>query len=129
MYCMYAHVCCMYDMYWPRQARMPAQRPQKTPRWGAFRGPHSGHPWAGGRPLFSAIGHPTPDQFWRTCARSTRGGVQSAPPAQPIDIPHAFCTRRARPEGPSPSEMTWIGGSAQVNRVQPPVQHKNHSRH
>ncbi len=34
MYCMYEHVCCMNGMYWPRQARMPAQRPQKTPRWG-----------------------------------------------------------------------------------------------
>ena len=29
-----------------------------APRW-----PHSGHPWAAGRPLFPAIGDPPPDPF------------------------------------------------------------------
>ena len=142
MYCMYAHVCCMYGMYWPRQAlnayvcvlyvscmylfqsicaciacivcmRMYAvcivcfcpdkhgcqhNFPKRPPAGPAPRGPHSGHPWAGGRPLFPAIGDPPPDPFWRTGARSTRWGIQSAPPAQPIGIPHAFHARRARPE-------------------------------
>jgi|Laugrefa1bdmlbdn_1035148.scaffolds.fasta_scaffold61053_1 hypothetical protein len=72
--------------------------PKRPPAGAAPRGPHSGHPWAGGRPLFPAIGDPPPDPFWRTGARSTRWGIQSAPPAQPIGIPHAFRARRARPE-------------------------------
>ena len=34
MYCIYVPVCCMYRTYWPRQARMPAQRPPKASSWG-----------------------------------------------------------------------------------------------
>ncbi len=35
LYCgMYVQCICMYCMYWPRLALMPAQRPQKAPCWG-----------------------------------------------------------------------------------------------
>ena len=36
-FCMYVHCICMYCMYWPRRAQIPAQRPQKAPRWGGTR--------------------------------------------------------------------------------------------
>jgi hypothetical protein len=29
------YLCCMYRMYWPRQALMPSQHPPKTPSWGS----------------------------------------------------------------------------------------------
>ena len=34
---MYVHCICMYCMYWPRRAPMPAQRPRKAPGWGGTR--------------------------------------------------------------------------------------------
>ncbi len=95
MYCMYAHVCCMYCMYWPRQARIPAQRPQKAPRWG-------GTPRA---PLRVPLGR------WQTTFSghrgSTPGPVLAHPGAQhsaPLRSQKAFHTHFALGE-PAPSPI------------------------
>ena len=127
MYCMYAHVCCMYCMYLPRQARMPAQRPQKTPRWGGT--PRAPLRAPLGRWPTTLSGHrrPTPGPVLaHRRAQHALGGPKCTPCAanrHSTRILHSASPPRA------PSEMTWIGGSAQVDRVQPPLQHQNPSRH
>ena len=101
--------------------------PKRPSAGAALRGLHSGHPWAGGQPLFPAIGDPPPDPFWRTRARSTRWGVQSAPPC----AANRHSTRISRSAGPprAPSEMIWVGSAVQRRHVQPPLQHKIPYRH
>ena len=57
---MYVHCICMYCMYWPRRAQIPAQRPQKAPRWGGTRRAPLRAP-LGRRPItFSRHRGPTP---------------------------------------------------------------------
>ncbi len=112
-----------FDMYWPMQAPMPAQRPQKTPFWGAT-------PRA---PLRAPLGR------WQTAfSRHWRPTVLAHPRAQhalggPKCIPCAanrHSARISRSASPprAPSEMIWVGSAVQRGRVQPPLQLKIPSR-
>jgi hypothetical protein len=101
--------------------------PKRPPAGAAPRGPHEGHPWAGGRPLFSAIGDPPRDPFWRTRARSTHYGIQSAPPCAANR--HSTRISRSASTPRAPSAMIWVGSAVQRRRVQPPLPHKIPSRH
>ncbi len=126
MYCMYAHVCCMYCMYLPRQARrMPAQHPQKTPRWGGTPRTPLRAPLGRWPTTFSGHRGPTPGPVlahWR--AQHALGDPKCTPCSANR---HSTRISRSASTPWAPSEMIWVG--VQRRRVQPPLPHKNPSRH
>ena len=130
--CMYVHVClfvCIVCIVCigPDEHRCQHNVPKRPPAGAAPGGPHSGHPWAGGRPLYSAIGDPPPDPIWRTSAHSTRwGGPKCTPCAA-----HRQSTRISRSAIPpqAPYEMIWVGSAGQWSGVQQRQHLKNPSRH
>ena len=111
LYLMYVCVCivcmCMYDDHisavceciagiGPDKDSSSHNVPKRPAPGPATPRPHSGRPWAGAQPLFSAIGDPPPDPFWRTRAHARVGGVQIGSMVSPIGPPSAVHRQQTR---------------------------------
>ena len=114
MYCMYlCHiltisiciVCICPDQH--SSGRSVLKRPAPGTTTG---GPHSGRPGAAVRPLYSAIGDPFPDPFWRTRARKSRWEGVKRVPGAPNRHPGP-CERAVIPPQAA-FEMIWRDGAS-----------------
>ncbi len=120
-------VCIVYASFcMPREARMPAQRPQKTPRWGGTPRAPLRAPLGRWPTTFSGHRRPTPGPVLaHRRAQHALGDPRCTPCSanrQSTRISRSASTPRA------PSEMIWVSGAVQRRRVQPPLPHKNASR-